>query len=81
MSEGECVHLLCLCWQPCAPPPPTSQAIFHPNAAVHTAEGLKGVGVGVARRVAGKMVGLQQARDWGVGWEDWCHSVGSLRGF
>lgn len=43
MFEGECVYLLCLRWQPCASP--HFQAIFHPTAAVHTAEGDKHGGV------------------------------------
>lgn len=61
---------------PTPPPPPTSQAIFHPTAAVYTAEEVAGVGVGVALRVAGKMVDLLRARDWGVSLEERCHSLG-----
>lgn len=72
MSEGECVYLLCLSWQPCAIPP--FQAIFHPAAAVHTAEGDKGgrggrrgeVGRGVPWITVGELSVLGRERDFAM---------------
>lgn len=56
MSEGERVHLLCLCWQPCTHPTPTPHFLgyFSSKCCSIHCRGSRGGGRGGGRESSGK---------------------------